>query len=77
MEEKKFSPQLLIPCEAAQSSESHHHFPNYDAIKDRYGVDDVRIVKEFEKAIRTAQRVWIIDKHLFLKTAKILVTVED
>ncbi|MCT8876779.1 hypothetical protein [Shewanella xiamenensis] len=67
---KKFSPQLLIPCEATQSGESHHHFPEYDAIMARYGVDDVRIVREFEKAISTAQRVWIIDKHLFSEDGK-------
>lgn len=70
MVEKKFSPQLLIPCEATQSGESHHHFPEYDAIMARYGVDDVRIVREFEKAISTAQRVWIIDKHLFSEDGK-------
>ncbi|EGM79748.1 hypothetical protein Rhein_0208 [Rheinheimera sp. A13L] len=68
--EKKFSPQLLIPCEATQGGESHHHFPEYDAIMARYGVDDVRIVREFEKAISTAQRVWIIDKHLFSEDGK-------
>lgn len=68
--EKKFSPQLLIPCEATQSGESHHHFPEYDAIMARYGVDDVGIVKEFENAISTAQRVWIIDKHLFSEDGK-------
>ena len=68
--EKKFSPQLLIPCEATQSGESHHHFPEYGAIMARHGVDDVRIVKEFEKAISTAQRVWIIDKHLFSEDGK-------
>lgn len=68
--DKKFSPQLLIPCEATQSGESHHHFPEYDAIMARYGVDDVRIVREFEKAISNAQRVWIIDKHLFSEDGK-------
>lgn len=70
MVEKKFSPQLLIPCEATQGGENHHHFPEYDAIMARYGVDDVRIVREFEKAISTAQRVWIIDKHLFSEDGK-------
>jgi hypothetical protein len=68
--EKKFTPQLLIPCEATQSGESHHHFPEFEAIMARYGVDDVRIVKEFEKAISTAQRVCIIDKHLFSEDGK-------
>lgn len=58
-----FTPQLLIPCEATYRGESRHHFPGIDAIMDRYRVDDVRIVKEFETAISTAQRVWIIDKH--------------
>ena len=67
---KKFSPQLLIPCETTQSGESHHHFPEIEVIMARYGVDDVRIVKEFEKAISTAQRVWIIDKHLFSEDGK-------
>ncbi|MGY5761036.1 hypothetical protein ACXHPU_04150 [Vibrio cincinnatiensis] len=70
MVQKKFSPQLLIPCEATQSGQSHHHFPEYDTIMARYGVDDVRIVREFEKAISTAQRVWIIDKHLFSEDGK-------
>ncbi len=68
--ETNFTPQLLIPCEATQSGESHHHFPEYDFIMARYGVDDVRIVREFEKAISTAQRVWIIDKHLFSEDGK-------
>ncbi|MCE2597264.1 hypothetical protein K6Y31_21040 [Motilimonas cestriensis] len=68
--EKKFSPQLLIPFEATQSGERHHHFPEYDAIMARYGVDDVRIVRKLEKAISTAQRVWIIDKHLFSEDGK-------
>lgn len=68
--EAKFTPQLLIPCEAPHRGESRHHFPEYDAIMARYGVDDVRLVKEFEKAISTAQRVWIIDKHLFSEDGK-------
>lgn len=68
--EAKFTPQLLISCEASHRSENRHHFPEYDAIMARYGVDDVRVVKEFEKAISTAQRVWIIDKHLFSEDGK-------
>ena len=68
--EAKFTPQLLIPCEATHRGEDRHHFPEYDAIMARYGVDDVRVVKEFEKAISTAQRVWIIDKHLFSEDGK-------
>lgn len=65
-----FTPQLLIPCEATQQDASRHHFPGIDAIMARYQVDDVRIVKEFEATIRTAQRVWIIDKHLFSEDGK-------
>ncbi|MGK0149700.1 hypothetical protein [Pseudomonas putida] len=68
--EAKFTPQLLIPCEATHRGENRHHFPEYDAIMARHGVDDVRVVREFEKAISTAQRVWIIDKHLFSEDGK-------
>ncbi|WNN63370.1 hypothetical protein [Enterobacter hormaechei] len=65
-----FTPQLLIPCEVTHRDESRHHFPGIDAIMARYQVDDVCIVKEFEATIRTAQRVWIIDKHLFSEDGK-------
>lgn len=65
-----FTPQLLIPCEVTHRDESRHHFPGIDAIMARYQVNDVCIVKEFEAAIRTAQRVWIIDKHLFSEDGK-------
>ncbi|KFF84613.1 hypothetical protein [Pseudomonas syringae] len=68
--EQRFTPQLLIPCESTYQGESGHHFPDYDAIMARRGVDHVRIVEEFKKAISTAQRVWIIDKHLFSEDGK-------
>ncbi|CAM4116163.1 hypothetical protein CR156_08750 [Stenotrophomonas lactitubi] len=63
--ETNFTPQLLIPCEAPYRDESRHHFPCINAIKARRAIADVRLVEEFEKAISTAQNVWIIDKHLF------------
>ncbi|WP_458127569.1 hypothetical protein [Pseudomonas sp. Z2-11] len=63
--ETNFTPQLLIPCEAPYRDESRHHFPCIDAIWARRAAPDVRLVEEFEKAISTAQQVWIIDKHLF------------
>ncbi|WP_205408483.1 hypothetical protein [Xanthomonas arboricola] len=63
--ETNFTPQLLIPCEAPYRDESRHHFPCIHAIKARRAAPDVRLVEEFEKAISTAQKVWIIDKHLF------------
>lgn len=63
--EKNFTPQLLIPCEAPYRDESRHHFPCINAIMARRAAPNVRLVEEFEKAISTAQQVWIIDKHLF------------
>lgn len=63
--ETNFTPQLLIPCEAPFRDESRHHFPCINAIRARREAPDVRLVEEFEKAISTAQQVWIIDKHLF------------
>lgn len=65
MIEAKFTPQLLIPCESNYQGESRNHFPDYDAIMARRGVDQVRIVEEFKKSISTAQKVLIIDKYLF------------
>ncbi|WP_426780416.1 hypothetical protein [Pseudomonas aeruginosa] len=63
--ETSFTPKLLIPCEAPYRDESRHHFPCINAIMARRAAPDVRLVEEFEKAISTAQQVWIIDKHLF------------
>lgn len=60
-----FTPQLLIPCEAPYRDESRHHFPCINAIDARRMASNVRLVEEFEKAISTAQQVWIIDRHLF------------
>lgn len=63
--EKNLTPQLLIPCEAPYRDELRHHFPCFNAIMARRAAPIVRLVEEFEKAISTAQQVWIIDKHLF------------
>lgn len=63
--EAEFTPQLLIPSEAIYSRVNGHHFPDYPSILYRAGVDKVQIIEEFAKAIRIAQRVWIIDRHLF------------
>ncbi|MFF7109342.1 hypothetical protein [Pseudomonas sichuanensis] len=63
--ETNFTPQLLIPCEAPYRDESRHHFPCISAIMARRAAPNVRPVEEFEKAISTAQQVWIIDNHLF------------
>lgn len=68
--ETNFTPQLLIPCEAPYRDESRHHFPCINAIIARRETPDVRLVEEFEKAISTAQQVWIIDKHLFSADGK-------
>lgn len=61
----KYTPKLLIPCEASYQVESSHRFPSFDAIRARKDALNVRLVEEFETAISTAQQVWIIDKHLF------------
>lgn len=64
--ETKFTPQLLIPCEAPYRDETRHHFPCIDAIKARHDVENVRIFEEFAEAVSAAQsRVLIIDRHLF------------
>lgn len=65
-----FTPQLLIPCEAPYRDESRHHFPCINAIMARRKAPYVRLVEEFEKAIGTAQQVWIIDRHLFSEDGK-------
>lgn len=61
----KYTPKLLIPCEASYQVESRNRFPSFDAIRARKDAPNVRLVEEFEKAISTAQTVLIIDKHLF------------
>lgn len=68
--ETKFTPKLLIPSEESYLDGTHHPFPCIDAIMTRRTTQDVRLVKEFENAISTAQRVWIIDKHLFSEDGK-------
>lgn len=68
--ETNFTPQLLIPCEAPYRDESRHHFPCINAIMARREAPYVRLVEEFEKAISTAQQVWIIDRHLFSEDGK-------
>ncbi|HFN0053695.1 TPA: hypothetical protein ACHB42_001357 [Yersinia enterocolitica] len=68
--ETKFTPKLLIPSEMPYLDGAHHHFPCIDSIMTRHTTQNVRLVEEFEKAISTAQRVWIIDKHLFSEDGK-------
>lgn len=63
-------PQLLIPCESSYQGGSSHHFPDRDAIMARRTVENVRIAEEFKNAISIAERVWIIDKHLFSEDGK-------
>ncbi len=68
--ERNFTPQLFIPSEELYLDGAHHHFPCIDAIMTRRTAQNVRLVEEFEKAISIAQRVWIIDKHLFSEDGK-------
>lgn len=68
--ETKFTPKLLIPSEEPYLDGAHYHFPCFGSIKLRRNTQNVRLVEEFKKAISTAQRVWIIDKHLFSEDGK-------